>query len=156
MSRTRRYLFELATNGRLDLDRDELRSLETRVNDIASTDKRYGLMVGLGVLCMIALGWIVGLTLMWLGRLVGLPKGVEIAAAGLLTPALLIPCWFFIFTPLLRGAMRRALRELGHDVCASCGYVLAGLPVLDGVRAPCPECGRRDQPPLGERQSGDA
>lgn len=150
MSRARRYLVDLATSGRLDLGRDELRSLETRVNAIASTDRRYGLLIGLGVLGMIAMGWGLGLTLMWVGRIAGLPKGVGIAAAGVLTPALLIPGWFLVFTPLLRGAVRRALRELGHDVCATCGYTLAGLPERDGVRVPCPECGRKAQPPLGE------
>lgn len=156
VSRARRYLVDLATGGRLDLGRDELRSLETRVNAIASTDKRYGLLTGLGVLCMIAMGWVLGYGLVWLGGLIGLPTAAAIVAAGVLTPALLIPCWFFFFTPLLRGAVRRALRELGHDVCASCGYALAGLPERDGVRAPCPECGRTAQPPLGERPPADA
>ncbi|UYV13622.1 MAG: hypothetical protein NCW75_04895 [Phycisphaera sp.] len=148
MSLSRRYLVDLATSRRIDLGKDDLRALEERVNGIVSHDTRLKAYTAIGVASIIAGGWALGLSLMWVGRTAGLPRPASITAAGILTPLLLIGGWFVLFTPLLRGAVRRALRDLGHDVCASCGYVLEGLPRKVG-QAVCPECGRRTQPPLG-------
>jgi len=42
-------------------------------------------------------------------------------------------------------AHHRALRDMGHDVCTQCGYLLQGLPVSE---TQCPECGAaREQRP---------
>jgi hypothetical protein len=41
-------------------------------------------------------------------------------------------------------AVRRAMRDLGHEVCIGCGYRLDGLPI---AVARCPECGRDRAPP---------
>ncbi|UCD76602.1 MAG: hypothetical protein JSV91_06690 [Phycisphaerales bacterium] len=52
-----------------------------------------------------------------------------------------------LLAALYVGPMRRALREMGYEVCVRCGYWLRGLGDADDR---CPECGSKRQamPPL--------
>ncbi|MEO1009437.1 MAG: hypothetical protein AAFX79_12820 [Planctomycetota bacterium] len=153
MSWSHRSLIDAATSRRLDLDAAELEALEEGVNRETSADRRLSRLMLVGILATIAGGITAGSGIRWALASMGLPRGAAIAIAGVATPALFIAAWFVVFPPLQRGAVRRALRRLGYDVCAGCGYALEGLP----ADATCPECGRRSQPPLGAsaRNAGD-
>lgn len=48
--------------------------------------------------------------------------------------------WIALLTMLYRIPLRRALHDLGHEVCLKCGYWLRDLP--DAVTR-CPECGEK-------------
>jgi hypothetical protein len=65
-------------------------------------------------------------------------------------PALLlhVGLMLLIFSLVYVRPMRRALREMGYDVCVRCGYWLRGL---DNTVVQCPECGAaREGLPEGE------
>jgi hypothetical protein len=47
------------------------------------------------------------------------------------------------YRSLYRRPMYRAMRDLGYDLCLSCGYRLQGL---DGAIVRCPECGEPRTP----------
>lgn len=146
MGERKRVFLDDATASRLSLDREEVRALERRLNEHVGADRHARMGIGLGVLAMIAGGWLVGGGLVWLGGTVGLPRPTTILAAGIITPVSLIALWFLIFPRVMRRATRRSLRACGHDVCIGCGYLLTGLP----ADRPCPECGRTSQPALRE------
>ncbi|MEM7229776.1 MAG: hypothetical protein AAF432_13275, partial [Planctomycetota bacterium] len=45
-----------------------------------------------------------------------------------------------------RRLFRQAIRDCGYDICMGCGYDLRATTESSA----CPECGRLEQPPLGE------
>jgi hypothetical protein len=106
---------------------------------------------------MLVLGWIAfGLGHGPLKALLA-PLGVAQAwlASAVIWCALvsIIAAWFYRF--LYAGPVRRAMREMGHDICIGCGYRLIGLPPsIDR----CPECGEQREPmaPPSEPNREDA
>lgn len=54
------------------------------------------------------------------------------------TTAVIIVCGLWSFRMIYTRPVRRAMRDLGYDVCVHCGYWLRGL---DEDVKRCPECG---------------
>jgi hypothetical protein len=72
-----------------------------------------------------------GLLVSW-----GVPFG---AILGIAIPCLVVilgSAWLYRF--IYRTPVRRAMRELGYDICIGCGYRLEGLGNEHSI---CPECG---------------
>ncbi|MEO0483761.1 MAG: hypothetical protein AAF138_09055 [Planctomycetota bacterium] len=90
------------------------------------------------------------------GLLPSMPKPIS-AAVAFGPPALLFvfAAWLQWASPNVVRERRRRLRELGHDLCAHCGYDLAGR---DANAGECPECGRNlsEMPPAPDtdREAG--
>jgi len=79
--------------------------------------------------------------------------GVPYAQLVTLLILCLIPCvvgaWLYRF--IYVGPIRRAMRDLGYDICVGCGYRLQGL---DNTVQRCPECGTpRESMPLPPTES---
>jgi hypothetical protein len=58
---------------------------------------------------------------------------------------LIWPLSAWIYSSLYGRACRRAMRDLGYEICVDCGYSMRGLDST--MSSTCPECGRR-QPPM--------
>ena len=80
------------------------------------------------------------------------PAGALLSSAGVpyarligLVILCIVPCivsaWLYRFIYI--GPVRRAMRELGHDICVGCGYRLQGL---NSSVERCPECGTPREP----------
>lgn len=54
----------------------------------------------------------------------------------------------FVYGWIYVRAVRRAMRDFGHDICVGCGYRLDGLPPDAAL---CPECGAQRPPPITAR-----
>ncbi len=134
----REAFLDICTESRLDIDAETLKRIEAEFNAAVEKDRRLIVMILLGVVAMIAGGWIVGLTIMELVRVLGGGRTASIVVAATVTPTVLIGAWFVIFPPLLRRTMRRTLRNCGYDICVTCGYNLTATP----SEKPCPECGK--------------
>lgn len=98
-------------------------------------------------LVVVAMALVAGASLNWpiaawlqslgLGRI--LAHVIGASAVSLVTVVVGFAVGHWVLWGLLLRAFRGALREVGRDVCAECGYWLRGLD--DGVTR-CPECGQ--------------
>lgn len=122
----------------LPLTAEQRRQVMVRASVLAA--RRRGLRLKLALMAIALLGGGIGggVPLMWwLARM--LPFDPVAAVAGYLLLAsgcglvFARTVWSWYAAPT-----RQAVRELGYEVCLSCGYWLRGL--RDGVKQ-CPECG---------------
>ncbi|MCA9296818.1 MAG: hypothetical protein KC983_09875 [Phycisphaerales bacterium] len=141
----RRFFSEVIAATQAELTADQVRTVEKRLNIVASGDARFGWLVGTFVVAMILIGYIFSEGLMQGAIALGLPYAAAMTIRIIGTPLLLIGVWFALMPRIIRPRIRRAMRDCGLNICARCGYELKGLPP-DSV---CPECGAEDQPPLG-------
>lgn len=81
----------------------------------------------------IGLGWdpLSTLLVAW-----GVPSARLAALVLLVASPCVASAWLYQF--IYRRPVRLAMRELGYDICVSCGYRLQGL---DASITRCPECG---------------
>ena len=142
-----RTFVEICTESRLDIDPESMKRIESEFSTRLEGDRRVVLMILGGIAAMIASGWIVGLSLVWVVGWLSGDRTASLVIAGTVTPLFLIGLWFLIFPRMLRRTMRRTLRECGFDICVPCGYNLSATP----PEKPCPECGRMRSSPVSER-----
>lgn len=128
------------TGAHVELTADELKRVEQRCNEIVARHQRRFWIILLLTALTTALTAALG------GRLLGpvmaawtgwhrdwCTGGCAVALA-----VITIAVWLFIYTLLYVRPLRRALSELGYEVCEKCGYWLRDLP---RATARCPECG---------------
>lgn len=156
MAKKKNYFVDLSTSSQVEFDPDDAKRIDARYNEIMAKDPVAMLVTLAGIVIMIAVGTVVGTFMV--KTLIGAGVGQTTAIVGsviFLVPALLI-VWFNVFPRIMRKMMRRALRDCGIDVCIGCGYDLRGHADSKCETCqrplPCPECGRLEQPPLGEPQ----
>ncbi|MHC4429085.1 MAG: hypothetical protein ACYS0D_10870 [Planctomycetota bacterium] len=53
----------------------------------------------------------------------------------------------WVYGTIYATPVRQAMRDLGHDVCVGCGYVLSGL---KPSAQRCPECGLPREPAMSD------
>lgn len=130
-----RWLFGNFADPQHDLTRDE----QKRVSAIAH--ERYmpaGTLVAwtlVGVVLPVGLAYpLLPMFLGWLGW-----SGPSMFAVTFVSlTALTWPLSAWVYGHVYTKAVRRAMRDIGHDVCVDCGYRLDELPA---DVAQCPECG---------------
>jgi hypothetical protein len=135
----------------LELSRREFYALETRVmfkEGQPVRERRTLVLISTTAAALV-------LTLLAILVLAAAPTGgnavpliVAMVAVSLIPLLVTIP----LTRRLYLRQVRRALREMGYDVCVECGYWLRGLERRDDDVAPddprCPECGA-ERPALG-------
>lgn len=100
------------------------------------------LLISAIILAVLTVGFGGAGVMHWLVTL-GLGKGAT-AALGMGSVTLACTVTFIaVFWRMYVRHMRRALGEMGYEVCLSCGYWLRGL---DEDIDRCPECGRQREP----------
>jgi len=128
------------TGAHVTLSADELKQLEQRCNEIVTAQQRRFwiiiLLTAITTALMAALGGrLIGPVIAaWTGFNRDWCTGVSAIVLAILT----ISAWMFIYTLLYVRPLRRALSELGYEVCEKCGYWLNALPE---TTQQCPECG---------------
>jgi hypothetical protein len=139
------------TGANITLSARELKHVEKRSSQLfAEQQRRFWIIMALAVATA---GLSVTLGSMLLAPLLAATMGWREtwckAGSALVIAILVTAVWMYMFVRLYVRPLRRALSEMGYEVCVRCGYWLRGLPANVSN---CPECGTERAAPNPERQ----
>lgn len=97
-----------------------------------------------------AASWLLGKFMLMAGAkdIAGLPRLAIVLVVAIPVMGFIWMMFALVNRKLLQRSMRRAMRDLGYNLCPACGYWLRGLAADTGH---CPECG---SPREGRKASG--
>ena len=82
----------------------------------------------------------------WIDSLVSNNATADMISWFVVQPLTLIVLFYLYFHCILMKYVYQELRDLGHDICLSCGYTLIDL---SDSESKCPECGTPRTKPIG-------
>lgn len=140
----KRWAYQGFVDAHLELDDETQREVERRMNAYAAKLPAFNwtlLIMSGGVIPLVIFG-----TDPWAGWLRA-TFGWSTQLAGVVAALSLSFIWIggclAIFMKIYVPALRRALRDVGYEICVSCGYWMRGI-ADDSTK--CPECGSERQP----------
>lgn len=135
------WLFNRFEDPQLTLTREQRKEAMAIVHD----EYLRGSLVTFTLLAVLPPIWLLLVLLMWARQWLSTLLGTSQMNAGLLIIGVVVvfvwPWSAFMYGRFYAKPYRRALRDMGIDLCVNCGYSRVGI--VDDIQ--CPECGQRPE-----------